>query len=200
MPWNPIPVQTTLPAWMIAQSKNPNLTYSYKPLAEQIAKNYHLAAATVQTPYGAPVVKRGKSRTIQLGFEASFKLAEEWQKANISPTDYTVKQWNSEMPNSVFAPAAKSIVRYWTGGTMATTPPPPGGGVGTTNKILIPGLTAALTPAIAAAFKLGKTYPLCTALNVAFIAHLKTISGSWVGFAAAGSPPPPFVFPWATLI
>ena len=200
MPWNPIFVQTTLPAWMIAQSKNPNLTYSYKPLAAEIAKNYHLAAATVQTPFGAPVVKRGKSRTIQLGFEASFKLAEEWQKANISPTDYTVKQWNSEMPNSVFAPAAKSIVKYWTGGTMATAPPPPGGGVGTTNKILIPGLTVALTPAIAAAFKLGKTYPLCTALNVAFIAHLKTISGTWVGFAAAGTPPPPFVFPWATLI
>ena len=200
MPWNPIPVQTTLPAWMIAQSKNPNLTYSYKPLAKQIALNYHLAATAVQTPYGAPVVKRGKSRTIQLGFEASFKLAEEWQSANIGETDYTVKQWNNEMPNSVFAPAAKSIVKYWTGGTMATAPPPPGGGVGTTNKILIPGLTVALTPAIAAAFKLGKTYPLCTALNVAFIAHLKTISGTWVGLAAAGTPPPPFVFPWATLI
>jgi len=200
MPWNPLPFQTILPGWMMSQASNQSLTYSYKPLAKEIGRNYHLAATAVQTPYGAPVVKRGKARTIQLGFEASFKLAEEWQTANISPTDYTVKQWNSEMPNAVWAPAAKAVVKYWTGGTMATAPPPPGGGAGTTNKILVPGATIALTPAIGAAFKLGKTYPLCSALNVAFIAHLKLVTGTWVGLAAAGSPPPPLVFPWVTLI
>ncbi len=200
MPWNPIPFQTTLPGWMMSQASNTSLTYSYKPLAKQIGLNYHLAATAVQTPYGAPVVKKGKSRTIQLGFEASFKLAEEWQTANISPTDYTVKQWNSEMPNAVWIPAAKAVVKYWTGATMSTAPPPPGGGVGTTNKVLIPGLTVPLNSAIGSAFKIGKTYPLCSALNVAFIAHLKLVTGSWVGLAAAGSPPPPFVFPWVTLI
>ena len=200
MPWNPIPFVTTLPAWMISQSQNESLEYSYKPLAQQIGLNYHLAATLVQTPYGAPVVKRGTANTIQLGFEASFKLAEDWTFANIKDNTYVDKQWNSEMPDYVWAPAAKAVVKYWTGGTMATTPPPPGGGVGTTNKILIPGLTPVLGSAISAAFKLGKTYPLCTALNVAFIAHLKTVSGSWVGLAAAGSPPPPFVFPWVTLV
>jgi hypothetical protein len=200
MPWNPAPITGLLPAWMKSQSLSTSTSFSYKPLAKQIGQNYHLAAATVQTTYGAPVLKRGTARTIQLGFEASFQLAQEWLTITVQDGDYTVKQWNNDMPNSVWAPAAKSIVKYWTGGTMATVPPPPGGGVGTTNKILVPGLTVALTPAISAAFKLGKTIPLCTALNVAFIAHLKTISGTWVGFAAAGTPPPPFAFPWVTLV
>ena len=197
MPWNPLPVTTALPAWMLS---NRTGSYSYRPLANQIGKSYHLAAATVQTPYGAPVIKRGTALTIQLGFEASFELAEQWQEANIKPNDYTVKQWNSEMPNSVWAPAAKSVVRYWTGAQMAVVPPPPGGLVGATNPVLVPGLTLALTPAISAAFKLGKTFPLCAALNVAFIAHLKTTSGLWTGTAPGFPSPVPFAFPWVTLV
>ena len=197
MPWNPLPVTTALPAWMLS---NKTGSYSYRPLAKQIGKSYHLAASTVQTTFGQLVTKRGSATTIQLGFEASFELAEQWQESNISPTDYTVKQWNSEMPNSVWAPAAKGIVRYWTGAQMATAPPAPGGGVGFTNPVLVPGLTIALTPAISAAFKLGKTFPLCAALNVAFIAHLKTTSGLWSGLAAGGTPPPPLAVPWTTLV
>ena len=200
MPWNPAPFVTTLPAWMIAQSQNPNLEYSYEPLAEEIGKSYHTAASLAQTTYGAFVANRGTATTIENGFKASFELAEQWQTANIGETDYTVKQWNNEMPDSVWIPAAKAVVEYWNGGTMKTAPPPPGGGVGTTNKILFPGATVALTPAISAAFKLGKTYPLCSALNVAFIAHLKLVTGTWVGFAAGGTPPPPFTFPWVSLI
>ena len=197
MPWNPLPVTTALPAWMLS---NRTGSYSYRPLAKQIGKSYHLAAATVQTPYGAPVIKRGKARTIQLGFEASFQLAQEWLTFTIQDGDYTVKEWNNEMPDSVWSPAAKSIVKYWTGAQMSLVPPPPGGLVGATNPVLVPGLTVALTPAISAAFKLGKTVPLCLALNVAFIAHLKTTSGLWTGTAPGVPSPVPYVFPWVTLV
>ena len=196
MPWNPLPITGVLSAWMLS---NRTGSYSYRPLAKQIGKQYHIAAATVETPYGAPVVSRGSALTVQLGFEASFQLAQDWITTNIGEFDYTVKQWNNDIPDTVWIPAAKGVVRYWTGAQMATAPPPPGGGAGVTNPVLLPGLTVPLNSAISAAFKIGRTVPLCTALNVAFIAHLKTTSGLWTGFTPS-VPPAPFAFPWVTLV
>ena len=201
MPWNPIPFVTTLPGWMMSQSSNTSLSYSYKPLAQQIGLNYHIAATAVNTTFGSLPVKRGTANGIRIGFEASFQLAEDWGYANISETDYTVKQWNNDMPDSVWIPAATAVVNYWKGGTMATAPPPPGGGVGYTNKILIGGTISPLNSAIGAAFKIGKTFPLCTALNIAFIGHLKLVTGLWAGLTVPPptGTPPPYAFPWVSL-
>jgi hypothetical protein len=199
MPWIPAPIIGVLYAWMISQSANKSGSFSYTPLALQIGLNYHLAATAVNTTFGALPVSKGSAAGIQAGFEASFELAQQWATTNIQPTDNTVKDWNSEMPDSVWIPAATSIVNYWKGGSMATAPPPPGGGVGATNPILFAGTPAPLNSAIGAAFKLGTTVGLCNALNIAFIAHLKMVSGLWTGLAAAGTPPPPLVVPWVSL-
>jgi len=198
MPWNPVPFVTTLPGWMMSQSSNTSLSYSYTPLARQIGLNYHLAATLVNTMFGSVPLTRGTALGIQEGFEASFELAQQWLTTNIQPTDYTVKQWNNDMPDSVWLPAATAVVNYWLGGMMSPLPPPPPGVVPTANPILFPGLPVPLNSAIGAAFKIGKTFPLCAALNVAFIAHLKLVAGTWTG--VTGSVPPlPYVFPWITL-
>ena len=198
MPWNPIPFVTTLPGWMMSQSSNTSLTYSYQPMASQIGLNYHIAATAVQTPFGSLPLKKGTAADITSGFDASFELAQQWLTTNIQPTDYTVKQWNNDMPDSVWLPAALGVIKYWTGGMMTPLPPPPGGAVGTINPILFPGSPSPLNTMIGAAFKIGKTFPLCAALNVAFIAHLKLVAGTWTGVTGS-TPPLALVFPWITL-
>lgn len=200
MAWNPLPITGSLRAWMTSQSASSSVgPFSYTPFAVQVGINYKAAAAAVQTTFGSLPLSVGTAGDVTAGFEASFELAQQWTTSNINQNTNEDKNYYLDLPDSIWLPAAKGVVKYWTGATMAPSPPPPGGGVGTTNVVVIPGTSVPLNSLIGVAFKQNNATALCGLLNTAFIAHLKTVTGIWTGLAAAGSPPPPFVFPWVTL-
>tara|TARA_R110000803_G_scaffold202439_1_gene267612 strand:- start:374 stop:979 length:606 start_codon:yes stop_codon:yes gene_type:complete len=200
MPWNPSPITGTLRGWMTGQSASSSEgPFSYQPMATQIGLNYHIAATAVNTIFASLPIAKGTAADITSGFEDSFELAQQWTTANINQNSQDEKDWWRDLPDSTWLPAAASVVKYWTGGMMSPLPPPPGGGVGIANPILFPGATSPLNINIGKAFKTGNATNLCSLLNTAFVTHLTEVSGTWTGLAAAGTPPPPYVFPWVTL-
>jgi hypothetical protein len=199
MPWNPAPITGILRGWMAGQSASSSEgPFSFQPMALQIGLNYHIAATAVQTTFGSLPLKKGTAADITSGFDASFELAQQWTTANINQNSQEDKDWFKDLPDSVWLPAALGVIKYWTGGMMTPLPPPPGGAVGTINPILFPGSPSPLNTMIGAAFKTGNATALCSLLNVAFIAHLKLVAGTWTGFTPS-APPVPLVFPWVTL-
>lgn len=209
MPWIPAPFRLKFPAWLVSSTGTE--PYSFKPIAQEIGKDYVLAAVAAQTSFGSFPLSVGTALDIQEGFEKSFEKIQThmddvvtWAPGD-SPTE-----WGMQVPDEVWLDAATAVVKYWGGGSMLPAPPAPGGSAGISNDILFPGyainnqtgfisVEAQLTKDISAAFKLYNGPAMGTALDKAFVAHLKLVSGLWSGLAAAGTPPPPFAFPWVGL-
>jgi len=189
MPWGVSFQSTTTSFLAIGRAESLNLA------AQTIAAAYHTDALLVNPlliPGSTPLSLPGPSG-IQAGFETSFTLAQELKAGPV--------------PSQVWLPAASSIITYWTGAQFNPLIPAPGGLLGTTSSVLFPGDANSLAEGIATAFRAGQpaltqadgASLVAAALNAAFISHLATVSGLWVG-TAPGAPPIPYTFPWTGLI
>ena len=189
MPWGAT-FQSTITAFLAA-----NNSASRELTAQTIASLYHADALLVSPtliPGSTPLTLPGPSG-IQAGFLASFNAA-------FAITEGQVGQ----VPDSIWLPAASSVVTYWTGVQFNPLVPAPGGLLGTTSTVTFPGEPSALASQLGAAFKAGLSATtsaqgaalVAAALNGAFVSHLTTVSGTWIG-TAPGAPPVPYTFPWA---
>ena len=188
MPWG-VSFQSTITAFLAA-----NNSASRELTAQTIASLYHadaqLASPTL-IPGSTPLTLPGPSG-IQAGFLASFNAA-------FAITEGQVGQ----VPDSIWLPAASSVVTYWTGVQFNPLVPAPGGLLGVTSTVLYPGDASALASQLGVAFKAGlpavsafqAASLVAAALNGAFVSHLAQVSGTWIG-TAPGAPPVPYTFPW----
>ena len=185
MPWGAT-FQSTITAFLAA-----NNSASRELTAQTIASLYHADAQLTSPtliPGSTPLTLPGPSG-IQAGFLASFNAA------------FAITE--GEVPDSIWLPAASSVVAYWTGVQFNPLVPAPGGLLGTTSTVLFPGEASALASQLGAAFKAGLSATtsaqgaalVAAALNGAFVSHLAQVSGTWIG-TAPGAPPIPYIFPW----
>jgi len=188
MPWG-LTFQPSMTAFLAA-----NNSASAEIAAQTIATLYHTDAQLISptlVPGSLPLTLPGPGG-IQAGFLASFNAA------------FNIKE--GVIPDTIWMPAASSIITYWTGVQFAPMPPAPGGLLGTTNTVLFPGEPSSLASSISAAFKAGQpaitsidgASLVASALNIAFVSHLAQVSGIWIG-TAPGAPPIPYIFPWVGL-
>lgn len=146
--------------------------------AKKIGQLYHQAVRTampILVPGATPT--GGSASIIAKGFEASFKLGKALGKLPANP--------------AIWAPAASSVVLYWTG--MSFTPIPPPTWISGANITTVPGVPP--IPQIYSAMQ-AKTAPgVASGLVAAFSTHLLSVSGIFTG-PNAGSAGAPVPFPW----
>lgn len=179
MPWNSGSFIGTMTSWFSSLSDK-----TETQTAQTIAQAYSSAAVTTQTFFGSLPILVGPISGIEQGFLESFNSAKE-----IEEGEPEVNIWLS---------AASSIITYWTGAQFLPLPPPPGGSSGNTNTVLVPGIPLTLAADLKTAFSQDTPTDAATQLNQAFVNHLTTIQGLWVG-QTSSSPPTPFSFPWVSL-
>ena len=90
-----------------------------------------------------------------------------------------------------------SIITFWTGTSFNLTLPP-GGLAGISNTVISAGLAISLAADLKTAFEQDTGIDSALKLNEAFVKHLSTINGLWVG-TAPGAPPPPLSVSWTGL-
>ena len=179
MSWNSASFINTINTWFSSLSDK-----SETETAQTIAQAYTLSAISVNTSFAATPISLKPSLIIQQGFLQSFNLANMLSEG--------------ETDTNIWLPTATSLIEFWTNTSFNIVPPPPGGLVGASNAITSPGLPLAIALDLKTAFSQEDSISAATKLNQAFINHLSTINGTWIG-TAPGAPPPPFSFPWVGL-
>jgi len=179
MPWNSGSFTGTMTSWFNSLSDK-----TEADTAQTISQAYSAAATTAQTLFLSLPISVGSPAGIAQGFLDSFNAGKEIEEG--------------ELDVNIWLPAASSIITYWTGAQFSPVPPPPGGSSGNVNSITIPGIPLSLAADLRTAFSQESAEASATQLNQAFINHLTTVQGIWVG-QTSSTPPTPFSFPWVGL-
>lgn len=179
MPWNSVGFIGTMTSWFNTLSDK-----TESQTANQIANAYASSAVSASTSFGAAAITLKPSTIISNGFINSFNGAK-----NIEEGELAITIWTS---------AASAVVQYWSELSLSILAIPPGGAVGATNNVASAGVPLTLAADLKTAFSQDSAINAATKLNEAFINHLSTIKGTWIG-TAPGTPPPAFSFPWAGL-
>ena len=179
MPWNSGSFTGTMTSWFGSLSDK-----TETQTAQTIAQAYSSAAATAQTFFLSLPISVGSVSGIEQGFLQSFNSAKEIEEG--------------ELDVNIWLSAASSIITYWTGAQFSPLPPPPGGSSGNTNTITIAGIPLSLASDLKTAFSQESAEASAIQLNQAFVNHLSTVQGIWVG-QTSSTPPTPLSFPWVGL-
>lgn len=184
MPWNKEQFIDSVTSFLSS-----NNIGSINEAADEFSISYTDAATKVnpKSPNWSSIPINLKEREIiKNGFLESFN------------TGMSIKN-TSQFNASVWDPLVDSIIIYWTDVKFTPNPPPPGGLTGQNNIITYPGNENKLKLDIYEAFTSGTIEKVADLLNIAFINHLSTITGTWIG-TAPGSPPPPYTLQWSGLL
>ena len=179
MSWNSDSFINTVNTWFSSLSDK-----SETQTAQTIAQAYTLSAISAKTSFASIPISLKPPLVIQQGFVQSFNLAKELSE--------------SEPDVNIWLPAAASIITFWTSTSFNIVPPPPGGLIGANNSVTSPGVPLTIALDLKTAFSQEDSISTATKLNQAFLNHLSTINGIWIG-TAPGAPPIPFSFPWVGL-